>query len=76
MMWKTIAIAMSLLVGACAYIEQGDADQVSILSNIYTKYGPVLAEAQKHCGRYGKKAVVNGRFSSEITIFKCVKPEA
>lgn len=69
---KCILIAGALILGGCGpYVQQGDSSQVSVLHVPGSGYGDVYARARAHCGRYGKKAVVQGRFSSEETVFAC-----
>lgn len=65
-------ILLSLLAGCSSIIEQGDAYQVSIGNSEFDTYAGLYQKAAWHCGLYRKTAVLQGRYDSYTTIFRCV----
>lgn len=70
-MLKMILTLVVLSMSACAGIEQGDQNQVSIVHLPGEAYRAIFWKAEGHCQRYGKHAVLQARFSSEETTFRC-----
>lgn len=58
-------------ISACAGIEQGDQNQVSIVHLPGEAYRAIFWKAEGHCQQYNKHAVIQRRFSSEETLFLC-----
>lgn len=52
-------------------VQQGDAEQVSVLHGEAATYKTIFNDAQTHCAKYGKRATVQGRFSPNETLFVC-----
>lgn len=67
----TIATIAALLLCACAEVQQGDENRVSIVGGDYTSRGTISLAAQKHCAKYGKTAVLQIRYTVDTTIFRC-----
>lgn len=67
----TIASLAALLLGACAEVEQGDADRVTVVGGEFTPQARIFITAQNHCAKYGKTAVLFVRYTVDATIYKC-----
>ena len=68
-----IIILMTMMfVHGCARIQQGDSDQVSIKHGSAVGYDKIFKQASEHCAKYGKKAVIQGRFSEMESVFECI----
>jgi hypothetical protein len=61
----------ALLLCACAEVEQGDANRVSIVAGEYTPQARIFITAQNHCAKYGKSAVLLVRYTKDTTIYRC-----
>ena len=67
----TIAALAALLLCACAEVEQGDENRVSVVGGEYTPEPRIFITAKNHCAKYGKTAVLAVRYTMDVTIYRC-----
>ncbi len=70
-MTATIATTAALLLCACAVVEQGDENRVSVVADSWAPQGQIFHAAQRHCQKYGKTAVLLMRYTLDTTIYRC-----
>ncbi len=53
-------------------VQQGDGAQVSIIHLHNAPYAEIQSAASSHCAKFGRNAVLLGRFSDIESVFRCV----